>query len=644
MRLPSLRDRRVLIAGSATLLCLIAALWLYTRAVDRDRERAADLDLILVEEDALVPPDAAGVALWLPNEAPRDVEPFGGRVYAATAAGLAVYDESGRLVRRYTTLDGLPENALLCLERFRDRLYVGTEHGGLVAFDGERFTRYRFVRPEAARVSALCATDAELLVGTFEQGVFEFDGAAFTRRFQADAGPDCRRVTALVEDGPRRYVGTYDAGLFEWREGSVRRLRTGDGLPSDRVTGVAVRAGAVVVATDLGVVELSQDGRPTPVDPTPNVAGLAVRAGDVWVASPSRGVARLGGAGLSTVAVAATAGAVGLPTSATGVKVEDGVLWATTPAGVYAAVAEGGPVRFERFDDPNVRHEGISAGHVSALAVDGRGRVWAGMFDGGIDVLDPATGERAGRVDDPALHEINALVADAGGDRIWVASSRGLAVFDGERKTRTLGEQQGIAGGNVAALALGAGPDGTGVAVATNRGLSLVDASVARSLTAFHGLPNNHAYAVAVSGGRVWVGTLGGLAEVDALRVGRVYTTADSKLPHNWVNALAALDGRLYVGTYGGGVATLMPSGELVPAEETADLEVNPGAMAVVGRRLFVGTLDAGLWMLDVDAGRWTRVTAALSSLNVTALAADATYLYVGTEHGITRIERARLP
>jgi ligand-binding sensor domain-containing protein len=321
---------------------------------------------------------------------------------------------------------------------------------------------------------------------------------------------------------------------------------------------------------------------------------------------------------------------------------EDGVLWATSPTGLYAAVAEDGPVRFERFDEPDARHAGLSAGHVSGLALDGRGRLWVGLFDGGVDVIDPATGERAGRIDDPLLHEINAIVAD-GGDRMWIASSRGLAVFDGERKSRVFGEKQGLVGENVAAIALGAGADGSGVAVATNRGLSLVDGPVARSLTAFHGLPSNHTYAAAVLGGRVWIGTLGGVAEVEGLRVGRVFSMADSRLPHNWVNALVAFEGRLYVGTYGGGVATLLPNGELEPAEETAGLEVNPGAMAAVGRRLYVGTLDAGLWALDVDSGRWTKVTTALSSLNVTAIAADATYLYIGTEHGITRIERTAL-
>jgi ligand-binding sensor domain-containing protein len=501
------------------------------------------------------------------------------------------------------------------------------------------------------RVTALRAAAGELLVGTFDAGLFEFDGATFTRRYQRTLGDGCRRVTSILAEGPRLYVGTFDAGLFEWRESTVHTYGERDGLPSARVTGLAARSGSILVATDLGVALLDGGDRAKPLDTTPNATGIAVRGEDAWVASLSRGVARLdrdaSAAPLPTRPVAdgpvspPVMGGVG--SSASGVKFEDGVLWAMTPTGLFAATAPDGPARFERFDEPDARRSGLDAGHVAALAVDGRGRLWAGLFDGGIDVLDPTTGERLDRVDDAALHEINAIVAEPGSDRTWVASSRGLAAFDGGRRTRLLGEREGLIGDNAAGIALDAGENDSGVAVATNKGLSVIDGAVARSITAFHGLPNNHAYAVAVANGRTYVGTLGGLAEVQGLRVARIFTTADSKLPHNWVNAVAALDGRVYVGTYGGGVATLMPTGDLVPAEETAGLEVNPGAMAIVGRRLYVGTLRSGLWALDVDTGRWTKITAVLASTNVTAIAADAAYLYVGTEHGITRIERTAL-
>ena len=50
-------------------------------------------------------------------------------------AGLEVYDETGRLTRRYTTLDGLPENTLTCLERYHERL---TAHRNALAAEARR--------------------------------------------------------------------------------------------------------------------------------------------------------------------------------------------------------------------------------------------------------------------------------------------------------------------------------------------------------------------------------------------------------------------------------------------------------------------------------------------------------------------------
>ena len=86
-----------------------------------------------------------------------------------------------------------------------------------------------------------------------------------------------------------------------------------------------------------------------------------------------------------------------------------------------------------------------------------------------------------------------------------------------------------------------------------------------------------------------------------------------------------------------------MPSGEVVVYDETEKTDVNPGAMAVVGRRLYVGTLASGALVLDIDSGRWTRLGAVLGSANVTAIAANDRYVYFGTDSGIARIERSAL-
>lgn len=650
LRLPG--DRRSLVAIAVVVVCLLmfVAGWVWLRSIDAERDRLAASDRVVVESERCVAPNAMGVTLWLPATPAVDVEPFAGEVYAATAGGLVVYDNQGALVRRYTTLDGLPENTLTCLERFDGKLYVGTAGSGLLEFDGEGFTRHRFVQPKTANVSALRSSEGRLLIGTFDSGMLEYDGTNFGRQYQRDFGEACRQITAIAENASRIYVGTFDDGLFVWKEGRGINLRANDGLPSNRVTGLAFQDSTCVIATDLGLAEVAADGAVSVVDRTPNATGVAIRGPETWVSSLTTGLASvrsgpptaipIADRGASRPVSATRPGPVA--TAARGLKVEDGVLWAMTDRGLLASVGTDGAVRFETFALPDAR-SGLSANHVAALSVDGRGRVWAGMFDGGIDVLDADSGERLERLTDGDVREVNAFCAEQGTGRMWIASSRGLVAFDEGRKSKTVGADQGLAGNSATAVTSGVGPTGTGVAVATSAGLTVVDGGVARTVTAFHGMPNNHAYAVAALNGRIYVGTLGGLAEIEAMKVGRTFSVANSRLPHNWVNALATFEGRLYIGTYGGGVASLMPSGEIILYDETEKTDVNPGAMAIVGRRLYVGTLSSGALVLDIDSGRWTRLGAILGSANVTAVTATDRFVYFGTDNGIARIERSAL-
>jgi ligand-binding sensor domain-containing protein len=232
---------------------------------------------------------------------------------------------------------------------------------------------------------------------------------------------------------------------------------------------------------------------------------------------------------------------------------------------------------------------------------------------------------------------VNALVRDPASDRLWLATSKGVSALEGSRQSQTLTESNGLIGENAAAVCPLDDPGS--IAIATNKGITVYERSVARSISAFHGLPNNHAYSLARVGGKLYAGTLGGLAEIEGLRVTRVYSTANSTLPHNWVNALAVSENRLFVGTYGGGVAELSSTGELTRHSSTEGTDVNPGAMHCTEDSLFVGTLANGALVLDLESGTWRRITSGLASRNVTAITAVDGYVYIGTEQGITRIE-----
>ncbi|HEY3136242.1 MAG TPA: hypothetical protein VGL29_09460, partial [Blastocatellia bacterium] len=297
----------------------------------------------------------------------------------------------------------------------------------------------------------------------------------------------------------------------------------------------------------------------------------------------------------------------------------------------------------------------LTAGHVTALAIDGVGHLWVGYFDRGADVVDPSTSERLTHIEDERVREVNYLTLDTGSNRMLVATSRGLVSLGGDLKQTVVTQAEGglindsVAhvfladlGSQMLASTSTTPALGQHVTVlATAGGLTEIIGGRARSITAFHGLASNHLYTAAAVGSRLFVGSLAGLVELEGLRVVRTYKTSNSRLSHDWVTALAEADGTLYVGTNGGGVDALLVTGELVNfADELGKFEVNQNAMHYDGERLYVGTSDRGLLIYHPRDRRWTRFSAGLASQSVTAITNDDRFVYVGTMNGLVRVEK----
>ncbi|HSE38101.1 MAG TPA: hypothetical protein VLG74_12430 [Blastocatellia bacterium] len=662
----------VIIAALGAAL-LIAAVVLYlvrlNRTIADERERLSAASLVEVEEQLLRAPSTDGLTLYLDGSDARAVATFRGAGYLATSGGLIALDESGHVRRRFTTLDGLPENELTALAVFRDRLFAGTANSGLVAFDGQSFTRYRFIKPKAAHISVLVSIDSELLVGTLDGGLFEYNGERFTRRFNSATGAEFSRVTALLPFESRLYVGTQDQGLYVWREAHIEHVTVNEGLPSPHVTSISALPsnlsdkGAVAIATDFGVAALGDGNELKPISSRPNITSLAISGGRLWAGLFGGGISELranGGAPADgpRETISTRSDAVGLPASAPATVVSiEGRLWVLTRQGAFARDERTTRPTFESVAGALVQDRVLTAGHITTLADDTAGRLWVGYFDRGIDVIATETSERLSHIEDDRVREINYLTFDRNEDRMLAATSRGLVVFGSSLKQTVMTREQGglindsvahvsfgdidsplLASNGVAPVARSASRT---MVLATAGGLTEVFGGRARSITAFHGLASNHLYSSASIGSRLFVGSLAGLAELEGLRVVRTYKTSNSRLSHDWVCALAEADGTLYVGTNGGGVDALLPSGEWMNfADELGKFEVNQNAMHSDGERLYVGTSDRGLLVYNTRDRRWIRISAGLASQNVTAITSDDRFVYVGTLNGLVRIEK----
>jgi ligand-binding sensor domain-containing protein len=179
--------------------------------------------------------------------------------------------------------------------------------------------------------------------------------------------------------------------------------------------------------------------------------------------------------------------------------------------------------------------------------------------------------------------------------------------------------------------------------LATGRGLGMGEQGKWRALTTVQGLPSDQIYTTLFFKRSLFVGTLGGLAQLESGRVVRVFKDSNSKLTHNWVTSLCAAGTRLFIGTYGGGVFELAPSNDLYGfSQEIGTPAVNPNAMWSDGRMLFVGTLG-GAWVFDLQAQKWTHLEDELPARTVLSVTGDAKYVYFGTTNGIARVEKSYL-
>jgi ligand-binding sensor domain-containing protein len=179
--------------------------------------------------------------------------------------------------------------------------------------------------------------------------------------------------------------------------------------------------------------------------------------------------------------------------------------------------------------------------------------------------------------------------------------------------------------------------------LATGRGLSLNQSGRWRALTTVQGLPSDQIYTTLYFKGSLFVGTLGGLAQIQSDRVVRVFKDSNSKLTHNWVTSLCAAGDRLFIGTYGGGIFELAASGDLNSfAGEIGTPVVNPNAMWSDGEMLLAGTLD-GAWAFDLRSQKWTHLKDELPAKTVLSVTGDDRFIYFGTTNGIARVEKSCL-
>ncbi len=697
-----LKHSRQLVIGLLLLQVAVVAIaaWQIKRRAERELD-AARSDLarqafVPFAKRTLPAISGDGVTLMQSSNATRSLAHFNNSYFAATDGGLVELSAEGKLKRRFTVLEGLPESDLTALAAFGGQLFIGTRSQGLIAFDGSRFTAYRWTDRKAQAVTALVEDRGRLLIGTFAGGLLEFDGKQFR---ELKAGAEQKRLIGIDRlgiDESRLFVGTFADGLWVNESGRWQHFTVADGLPSNRVVGVVANGEQLLVATDFGVAAAPIRSLFDPAQKSfqtlatlPSLSSL-VRFGNSILLSKDNGElfqlvadARTNRTQLDPILWQRSA-RVSESLSSCQLNVFSGEpsLWLLSNEGIRRTGWQGeglsAHLKFTSFgesDDSNQPSNNL----ISALAFDDTGNLWAGSFRSGIDVFT-REGRRLTHLESEVVREINSLVWDEAAKQMLAGTSQGLVRFNGFRQAQSSSAADGLISNSILHAAPiqtrssassahlnrrirtlehvgrtlvcpGAGDRLKSVprrlcsdlVLATSRGLAFGQEKQWRALTAVQGLPSNSVYAVLPHRESIYAGTLGGLAQLNAGRVVRTFKDSNSKLTHNWVTALCTFGGRLFVGTYGGGVFELTPSGELVSfTAETGKLTVNSNAMTCDGERLYVGTLE-GAWVLDFDSGKWNRLKSKLPSATVMSVASDGENIYFGTTSGIARVSKKHL-
>lgn len=514
---------------------------------------------------------------------------------------------AGYLHDAWTTENGLPQNDVRQLVQTRDGYLWMATFGGLVRFDGLRFTVFDTGNTPELRSNRILALsedrDGTLWIGTQHGGLTSYRQGTFKTYTTRDGLPG--DAVFDLEADRQGNLWLSPGGLLRLRDGQFTLYTTRDGLPSNGTGDFTegpdgslwFRCADWIMRLREGRFERYRIER-FPDDWINNVASMTTAAdGSLWVAN-GYGLVRIHDGSVSVLTTNREPHAPVLPRDfvAYTYKDREGNLRLLTPGGL--ARYEGGRVRLDT-PLPQLSRLQIGLWTVKAVLEDREGNLWVGTGGKGLHRFRPrqivAYTAEAGLADQsyyaitddgagglwlgspgphyPLYHyrggkftpyDIGANARSLYRDRagtLWIGTEKGLYRLQGGRlltehplnpELRRRAVVEAIYEDAAGNLWVGAGGDED-----QEGALYRLKDGAAKKYQTGDGLVANDVRFITQDGeGALWVGTTGGMSRFKDERFTN-YTT-EQGLSHNYVREIREdADGALWIGTYGGGLNRL---------------------------------------------------------------------------------------
>jgi ligand-binding sensor domain-containing protein len=485
-------------------------------------------------------------------------------------------------------------------------------------------------------VQAIAQTPDGYLWLATQEGLARFDGVRFSvfdRRSTAAMSANDVETIYVTRDGSL-WVGVYGGTLLRYQNGRFRSYSRREGLSSANIVALAEDThGDLWIGTDGDGLYRLHEGVFTRYTEKDGLIDdsvrclLADREGSIWIGTPS-GLGRRRADSMERYALPPRERPVAVSALAVDGK---GRLWVGTDGDGLYHLEEGRLVRASLV---------LRDDHVRGLLTDRRGSVWIGT-DGGLHRLQDGRVDVLTRQDGLLSDSIRAVFEDREGS-LWIGGDGLGQLKDGT--VLSYGQTQGLADENVYTVTtaprrgLWVGTRAGEVALfARGRFTPVAGRAVLYGATVL-ALREDRA-------GRLWVGTDHGLYSLSGERW-TTYSVRDGLPAADIRSILEDRNGRIWVGTDGGGLARL-------DGGRFAVLTVRDGLPSDHLRTLLEGR-DGTLWIATYGGlaalgsdGRFTSYTTrdGLAHDLVRSLHQDDRgVLWVGTYGGgLSRVESGRI-